>query len=166
MTSREQRNAGTETRQSNNSVVITQGPISSSRDIHNNISLSSAGGGWNDHVDPPDFNQLKLGLCWPLPQFYVNSPLLKPLHKHAWTLSLKLPHFSYSGRHCFGKDPQCSPYLLQVINPSLSWYLAWLYLLAWHPSRGEPSFRVTTRQALLSPPSRCETGGKGAGHNL
>ena len=27
------------------------------------------GGGWNDDVDPPDFSQLKLGLCQPLPQF-------------------------------------------------------------------------------------------------
>ena len=28
------------------------------------------GGGWNDDVDPPNFNQLKLGLWQPLPQFY------------------------------------------------------------------------------------------------
>ena len=28
------------------------------------------GGGWNDAVDPPDFSQLRLGLCQPLPQFY------------------------------------------------------------------------------------------------
>ena len=26
---------------------------------------------WNDVVDPPDFNQLKVELCWPLPQFYA-----------------------------------------------------------------------------------------------
>ena len=47
----------------------------------------------------------------------------------AWTLSttqalswiyLKLPQFCSSGRHCFAEDPQCSPYLLQVINPSFS----------------------------------------------
>ena len=33
--------------------------------------VSHPGGGWDDDVDPPDFNQLKLGLCWPLPQFYA-----------------------------------------------------------------------------------------------
>ena len=36
-------NAETERRQSNNSAVIKQSPSSSSRDIHNNISLSSTG---------------------------------------------------------------------------------------------------------------------------
>ena len=25
--------------------------------------VSHPGGGWDDDVDPPDFNQLKLGLC-------------------------------------------------------------------------------------------------------
>ena len=80
--------------------------------------------------DPCDFNQLKLGLCG----------LPKPLREHACTLSLKLPQFS--GRHCFGKDPWCSPYLLQVINPSSSHSLAWLHLLVQHPRRGEPSFGV------------------------
>ena len=59
------------------------------------------------------------------------------------TLSLKLPQFCCLGRYCFGKDPWCFPYLLQVINPSFSWSLTWLFLLAQHPPRGEPSFRVT-----------------------
>ena len=40
---REQRNEGTEKRQSDNGAVIRQGPGSSSRDTHNNIPLSSAG---------------------------------------------------------------------------------------------------------------------------
>ena len=75
----------------------------------------------------------------------LNSPLLKPLHEYAWTLSLKLSQFCGSERHCFGKDPQCSPYLLQVIiNPSFSWSLAWLCLLARCPTRGKPSFQVTS----------------------
>ena len=38
------------------------------------------------------------------------SPLLKPPHEYACSLSLKPPQFCY----------QCSPYLLQVINPSFS----------------------------------------------
>ena len=33
--------------------------------------VSHPGGGWDDDVDPPDFSQLKLGFCWPLPQFYA-----------------------------------------------------------------------------------------------
>lgn len=39
----------------------------------------------------------------------------------------------------------CSLYLLQVIiNPSFSWSLAWLCLLAWHKLRGKSTFQVTT----------------------
>lgn len=48
---REQRNTGMERRQSNSRAVIKWSPRSSSRD---------------DDVDPPDFNQLKFGLCEPL----------------------------------------------------------------------------------------------------
>ena len=63
----------------------------------------------------------------------------KSHYEYAWTLSLKLPQFCCSGRHCFGKDPWCSPYLLQVIiNPSLSQFR----LLAQHPPRGKSSFQV------------------------
>ena len=67
-----------------------------------------------------------------------------PLHDYTCTLSLKLPQFC-----CFRKDPRCSPYLLKVINPSFSCCLAWLYLLAQHPPRGEPSFRVTNSLSLI-----------------
>ena len=49
--------------------------------------------------------------------------------REAWlcasTLSLKLPQFCCSRRHCFGKHPQYSSYLLQVINPSFSQSLDW-----------------------------------------
>ena len=39
-------------------------------------------------------------------------------------LGLKLLHYYCSGRHCFGKDPWWSPYLLQVrINAFFSWTL-------------------------------------------
>ena len=34
------------------------------------------------------------------------------------------------GRHCFGKDPQCLPNLLQVINPFSNESLTWMCLLA------------------------------------
>ena len=72
---REQRNVGTEKRQSNNAAksnnsgMIKQSPISSSRDIQSNISLSST----ETKAPPPevedrkmmltfsDFRQLKLG---------------------------------------------------------------------------------------------------------
>ena len=65
---RQQRNVGTEKRQSNNSAVIKQSPISSSREIQSNISLSSA----ETKAPPPeedrkmtltfsDLSQLKLG---------------------------------------------------------------------------------------------------------
>ena len=64
--------------------------------------------------DPPDFSQLKLGLCLPP----------KCLHEYACTFSLKLPQSCCWRRHCFGKDPWCSPYLLQVIKPSFSQSLA------------------------------------------
>ena len=57
------------------------------------------------------------------------SPLLTPLHEYTCPLSLKLTKFFCSGRHCFGKDPQC-PYLLQVIiNPSFSQSLACIFWL-------------------------------------
>ena len=54
----------------------------------------------------------------------------KHLHEYACALSLKLPQFCCSGRHCFGKNPQCSLYLLQVINHFFSCFcLGWVYLL-------------------------------------
>ena len=74
-----------------------------------------------------------------------------PFMKMHVTLRVKLPQFCSSGRPCFGKDPLCSPHLLQVINPSFSHSLAWLCLLAPHPPRGEPSFSgVTTRHAAYA----------------
>ena len=63
-----------------------------------------------------------VNLC---PNSMLNSPVLKPLHEYACTLSSELPQFYCSVRGCFGKDPWCSPYLLQVImNPSFSQPLA------------------------------------------
>ena len=71
----------------------------------------------------------------------LNSPLLKPLHEYACTLCLKLPQFYCLGRHCFGKEPWCSPYLLQVIiNTSVSQSLALLCLWTGQPPRSESSF--------------------------
>ena len=77
-------------------------------------------------------------LCWII-------FLLKPRYEYACTLHLKHPQFCSSERHCFGKDPQCSPYLVQVINLSFSWSVAWLCLLAQNPTRSEASFWVTLR---------------------
>ena len=85
-------------------------------------------------------------LCWIL---FCSSPFMnmhippKPLHEYAYTFSLRFPQFCCLGRHCSGKDPWCSPYLLQEINPSFSCSLIWLRLLARHPPRGEPNFWVT-----------------------
>ena len=56
----------------------------------------------------------------PCPHWMFISPLLKPPHEYACSLSLKPPQFCYLGRHYLRRDPQCSPYLLQVINPSFS----------------------------------------------
>ena len=81
-----------------------------------------------------DFNQLKLGLCGPP----------KPLHEYTCALSLKHPQFCCAKRHCFRKDPQCSTYLLQeMMNPSFSQSLVWLYLLTLYLPRGKLSLRVT-----------------------
>ena len=93
-------------------------------------------------ADPHNLNQLEPGSVDLCPNSMLNSPLLQPLHEYACTLGLKPSHFCCLGRHCFGKDPQRSPYLLQVINPSFC-SLAWLCLFAQHPPRGEASFWVT-----------------------
>ena len=53
-------------------------------------------------TDSLDFNQLKLGLWWPLSQFYVVFSL-KSLHKYACILSLKLPQLCSLGRFCFAR---------------------------------------------------------------
>ena len=78
------------------------------------------------------------------------SSRLKPLcsspFMNTCTLGLKLPQFCCLGRHCFGKDPPCYSYLLQVINPSFSHSLDWWCLVAQHPSRGKPSFRKLRRE--------------------
>ena len=61
-----------------NSAVLGQGP-GSSRNIHNNTPLSSCPyscGGWNANVDPPEFNQQKLGSVKLCPNSMPNSPLL------------------------------------------------------------------------------------------
>ena len=69
------------------------------------------------------------------------SPLLTPLREYTRPLSLKLTKFFCSGRHCFGKDPWCFPYLLQVIiNPSFSQSWAYLYLLAVKPTKRQTQF--------------------------
>ena len=49
----------------------------------------------------------------------LKSYLLKPPYEHAHSLSLKPPQIR-SSQTALGKDPLCSPYLLQVINPSFS----------------------------------------------
>ena len=64
---REQRNAGTE-----KSAVIKWSPSSSSWDIHKDVSFSVTiipKAGWKGEADLPDFYQLNLGLCQPLPEF-------------------------------------------------------------------------------------------------
>ena len=65
------------------------------------------------------------------------------LHEYTCALSLKHPQFCCSKRHCFGKDPQCSYLLQEMMNPSFSHSLVWLYLLTLHLSRGKLSLRVT-----------------------
>lgn len=65
MISREQGNAGTEERQSNEALCSDKAEplfLPPQEIIHSNISLSSAAE-YNDDVDPFDFSQLKLGLC-------------------------------------------------------------------------------------------------------
>ena len=69
----------------------------------------------------------------------LNFLLFKPPHGYVCPLSLKFSQFCCLGRNCFGKDPWCSPYLLQVINPSFFHPLAWLCLY----QRGKSSFQVT-----------------------
>ena len=81
----------------------------------------------------------------------LNSPLLKPLHEYTCTLSLKLPQFCCSGRRCFGKDPECFPYLLKAnTSPSFRSFSARLCHLAQHLTRAEPSFQVTQVQVQIS----------------
>ena len=60
------------------------------------------------------------------PALQADSLPAEPPRKpdYASTLSLKLPQFCCSRRHCFGKYPQYS-YLLQVINSSFSQSLDW-----------------------------------------
>ena len=79
------------------------------------------------------------------PNSMLNSPLLKPLHEYACTLSLQLPQFRYSGRHFFGKDPTASKFsLLSVSNKSFLLPIFDL-VVSWPDTlqRGEPSFQVT-----------------------
>ena len=78
---------------------------------------SHPGGGWKDDIDLPDFNQVKLGLCQPMLSSSL-PPQHPHLHEYACILSLALPQFCSSGSYCFGKDIQCFPFLMQVINPS------------------------------------------------
>ena len=70
--------------------------------------------------DACDFNQLSYGLCQLLPQFYAEPSLAEAPLGACMHPNLKRPQFCYLGRHCFGKDPPCYSYLLQVINPSVS----------------------------------------------
>ena len=74
---------------------------------------------------------------------------LKKIHsEHDLFLSTKINRINIvkhtnTGRHYFGKDPWCSPYLLQETNPFSFLSLAWLCLLAQHPPRSEPRFQAT-----------------------
>ena len=57
-------------------------------------------------------------------EYWSGVPLLSP--EYANILSLKLPQFSCLGRHCFKKDSQCFPCLLQIVNPSFSQSFVWM----------------------------------------
>ena len=46
--------------------------------------------------------------------------------------SIKLPQFCCLGRHCFGSNPWCSCYFLQVINPSPNLWLGCVFWLDTH----------------------------------
>ena len=119
----------------NKNATLGQGP-DSSRDIHNTISLSSSRTKAPSQVENGkmvltlDFNQPDLDSVDLGPNFMLNSPLLKPRHEYViYTLSLKLPQFCCFGGYSFRKDPQRSPYLLQVGNPSFPRFLVWVCLL-------------------------------------
>ena len=92
-----------------------------------------------------DINQLKLVPCWPLPQLYAGIPsahspsrisihhTLPFMNGHV-LLAQNFPQFCCLGGHHFGKDPQCSSCLLQVISPSFSQLISgmaifWLNIL-------------------------------------
>ena len=88
-------------------------------------------------MTPTNYSLDSVNCC---PDSVLHS-LLTHLCEYACRLSLKLTKFCCSGRHCFGKDPRCFPYLLQVIiNPSFSQSLACLYLLAVKPSKTQTQF--------------------------
>lgn len=74
----------------------------------------------------------------------------KYLHEYAGTRSLKHPQFCCLGRQCFGKYPQWSPYLQQVLN-NKSFLLP---LFDWVVSFGSTS---TKRQTQLSDNNMIET---------
>ena len=76
--------------------------------------------------------------------------LPKYLHEYSGTRSLKHPQFCCLGRQCFGKYPQWSPYLQQVLN-NKSFLLP---LLGWVVSFGWMS---TKRQTQLSDNNMVET---------
>ena len=95
--------------------------------------------------DAYDFNQLSCGLCQLLPQFYAEPSLAEAPLGVCMHPNLKRPQFCYLGRHCFGKDPPCYSYLLQVINPSFS-HPGLVVSFAQHPSRGKPGFRKLRRE--------------------
>ena len=61
-----------------------------------------------------DFNQLKLGLCPSLPQFYTEFSAQAPSQTF---LNLKVSPILPSGETLLWER---APYLLQVINPSFS----------------------------------------------
>ena len=97
--------------------------------------------------DAYDFNQLSCGLCQLLPQFYAEPSLAEAPLGVCMHPNLKRPQFCYLGRHCFGKDPPCYSYLLQVINPSF-FHPGLVVSFAQHPSRGKPGFGVTLGQSF------------------
>lgn len=59
-----------------------------------------------------DFNQPEPGLCQPCPNSRLHAPLLKPLHEHAYILSIKIPHFCFWGCTALGKIPKLIPVAL------------------------------------------------------
>ena len=94
----------------NNSTVIKQGPSYPSRDRHK-ISLSSAGTNAPTKVEDGIMltilasNNKDLDAADLYPNNVLNSPLLTLLYTYVCPLSLNLPQFCCSWKHCFSKDP-------------------------------------------------------------
>ena len=86
------------------------------------------------------------------PSSMLKSPLLKHLHEYARTLSLKLPQFRCSGRHCFEKDPTTSKFSLLAVNNKSFLLPIFGLVVSWPDTyRGEPSFQVIV---VKNPPAK------------